>query len=588
MIEARRHIARFSLAWVCSFAYLFIIYYPVASISFAHHDQYRYFALTGPDREVLRSQRTSDPQWHWLRLIGRPVAAELEHQIFERVRVVDDLTPIRVFGVGLYALAMAIFVCFLLELGLSSAAAFCLSGALFTLPAVQFSVCMASFNHPVAHILALASALFMRLGSRASAQDPRWYLNGPRIVLHTAAIGCLVVALLSYSASAFVVLFPIAAEIAFNGIALWPATRRHLIRDVFLISIACLVYFAIIKHYYVARGGHEIPIYKVEVNANLLDRLLRIPGDLLWPTLNLWNVHVRLRIAAAVAFLLASGLGLLVFRQLRATSPSGARTMRSTWSCFLAQVSVQYSKRAQRFSRCWQLVAGIGLVLALSEATYFAAPCPMTLYRTHFALGGITVLLMAGSAASWGSLIAPRWRHKAALTLGCVVLGGAGLVAHTNVLQNCLNDQLELGFISAQISAHATEPIRRIHVIKPRNTDYTFNGCRKIPAGEEFNAPTSECGGRAIGDMVCAALLNVFDADSYLAGAVPHTMESMRVTDPRLIIITCSAPGQPVLSSPDTLVIDMNHLLNVVAPAKPPASIATASRSSQPAANRTY
>jgi len=589
MNAARRWVLRFLLAWACSFAYLFITYYPVASISYAHHDQYRYFAPTGPDRQAAKAVRTTDPQWRWLRLIGRPVAAELEYQIFKRVTVVDDLTPIRVIGIGLYAMAMAIAICFLLELGLSAVVAFCLGGALFTLPAVQFSVYIASFNHPVAHILALTSAALIRLGSRVSADDPHWYRNPRRIVCHTVAIALLVVALLSYAPSAFVVLFPIAAEIAFKGIAGWPATRRHLIRDVFLTGLACIVYFAIIRHNFIAHGGHEFQSYKIEVNGDVTHRLLRIPLDLMLPALNLWSVHAKWRIAAVMACLLASGLGLALLREFRAVPRSKLRLVQSTWNCFLGRAVVQYTKYAQRFGRYLQLVAAITLILFFSEATYFAAPTTMSLYRMHFAFGGLIVLLFAGTAACWGRLIPTPWRHKAALALACVVLGSAGLRAHANVLKNCLNDRLELSFVSAQISAHAAEPIHRVHIIQPHATTYSFNGQRKVLTSEEFNVPTSDCP-PSVAYMGCAAMLNVFDPDSFIAVTPLHTLEAISAVDPNSVAITYSAHGEPVIPSPGMIVIDMDQLLRVAAPSKLTALFgpATARNSAPSTAPRAY
>ena len=564
MSEARRYAARFFLAWLCSFVFLLVIYFPTASIPFAHHDQYRYFSLCGPHVEEIKLERSSEPQWDWLRLIGRPVAAELEHQIFRHVTTVGDLTRIRIIGIGLYATAMAMFLVYLLEFNLTPRSAFCLAGAVFALPAVQFSVYVASFNHPVAHILALSSALLMRLGSRLSAGDARWYLNPRRIACHAVAIALLVIAQLSYPPSAFVALFLIATELALKGTADWPATCRHLVRDASLLVVACIVYYLIIKRYYLLRGGHGVHDYQIEMNVALLHRLHMFVTQLLWPMFNLWNVQVSIPLAKAVACCLASGLGVMLFRQLRHACRHARRIVRVSWNSSLIQASIQCTLPIQRLSRGLQLLGAIVLVLALSETTYFAAPAGWKLYRTHFASAGITLLMLAGAAAAWGRLVTPRWRGRLAMTLACATLCGAGLVAHHNVLMNCLNDRLELSFIGSQISAHLGDPIRRIHVIQAANERFTFNGHRIVFSGDEFNNPTTARAG-AIGNMVRTALQVLFDRDSLQVCDVPHTLEAIQSAGSQAIAITYSAHGEPVVASPDTIVIDMDALLRVAA-----------------------
>jgi hypothetical protein len=569
MKMAWRYIARFSLAWLCSFVYLLAIYFPAASIPFAHQDQYRYFIAYGRNNEAVKQSRDGDTQGDWLRLIGRPVAAELEYQIYKRVNTVSDLTAVRVFGIGLFAAAMAMFFCYLCEFRLTAASAFCLAGAVFALPGVQFSVCMASYNHPVAHILALASALFMRLGSRLAAGKKHWYLDYRLIACYTLSVVLLVVAQLSYPPSSFVVLFLIGAEIALQGTAEWATTRRHLIRDTALLVLACVVYYLIIKHYYDSQGGHPHLGYQIEMNLDLADRLRGFVELLLWPMFNLWNVHVSTRLGVAVAGFLVSGLGVMFCRQLRPARRIPRQMLPAASQASTTRASVRWAKPLRRLGRGLQLIVAIGGVLVLSETTFIAAQVRWTLYRTHFASAGITVLLLAGAVMCWSRLLAPRWRSKAAAVLAWGMLCGAGFVAHGNVLMNSLNDRLELSFIGSQIAAHAGEPISRIHVIQAVNESFTFNGREIVLSGDEFNVPSTRQPG-FIGTAVRTALQTVFQRDSFRICDVAHTIAGIQSADSQAITITYSAHGEPVLPSPHTVVIDMDALLRIEAPTKRP------------------
>lgn len=567
MTRVRQYASRLILAWVCSFAYLLVIYSPTIFISVAHHDQYRYFSVFGEQTSEMKSHRHADPQWNWQRLIGRPIAAELEYQIFKRANTLDDLIWARLVGMGLYAVAMAMFVCCLLELKLSATLAFCVAGAIFALPAVQYTLYMTSWNHPVAYILALASAFAARLGSRLSV-GKRWYEGWWRLASNVLAIALLVFAELSYAHCAFVMLFPIAAEIALKGIAGWLATRRHLVRDTCLLAGGCVVYFAIVRWGYVAQGPHSIPEYQVEIHWDPIARVQDFLGDLPW-LLNLWNVHFRPWIGQGVLGFSVSGLLVLLVRQLaraagakRSNQPAGQFALR-------AKGSESFVPQRERFSRSWQLMAAIGLVLLVSETPYFATPRACSLYRTHFAFEGIVVLLLAGAARCWGSLIGNASRPKMASGLAWSTLVVVGLVANHNVLMNALDDSLELSYICAQISAHADEPIRRIHVVQPDLKKFCYTGQAIVERSDEFNVPTAAQAG-SVSFEVQAALQTLFERESIRVSCALHTPEGIAAAGPDELVLTFSPPGEPVVPSPDTLIIDMNDLLRIAMPTKRP------------------
>jgi hypothetical protein len=130
-----------------------------------------------------------------------------------------------------------------------------------------------------------------------------------------------------------------------------------------------------------------------------------------------------------------------------------------------------------------------------------------------------------------------------------------------------VNDNLEFSYICSQIASHAG-PIRRIHVIEPANVPFTFNGRHVVAGGDEFNIPTTSIN-VSTPNAVRTALQTVFDRESLLACDAQHTPEGVLSGGGQRITITRSGHGEPVIPSPDTLVIDMSVLLKVVAPVKP-------------------
>jgi hypothetical protein len=547
MNQVSKTVAKFSLVWICSFAYLYAVYSPATSIPYVHHDQYRYFVRDQHGPGAFKPDRTHDPYWTWLRGIGRPVSAELEHQVFTRVHVIQDLGPLRAFGVGLVATAMAILVFHLMYLKATPALAFCVAGAIYTLPAMQYPVFLAMLCHPVAQILALLGAFFIRLGGRPLTR--RWRIAE---CVHWAAcyggaVCLLVVAQMSYPPCAFVALLPICAEIVLQGTARWTRSRRHLLRDVCVVAASCVIYFAIIKAYALE---HSIPQYKIEVNHDLLGRFGLLVFGVGQSIMNFWNVlYPSEAFALAALGFLISGACLMLVRRL---AGSRCRTV-----------------RRQRFNYWLQMVCVLAFLMVFSETAYLAAPTSMSLYRMHFASAAMAVLLMVGAAISWGRLLNERWRRKVSCALASVLLCGCGLWAHWSILMNCLNSHMELCFVGSQIAAHASDRICRIHVVKPKPTGKSYNGLPVVP-GDEFNVANASYDQNIL-PLVRVALCNVFDRDSVTVKPVAHTHAGIAAHgDSTVVAVTASDPDEPIIPSPGTIIIDMNALLMLGNSPKPP------------------
>jgi hypothetical protein len=128
---------------------------------------------------------------------------------------------------------------------------------------------------------------------------------------------------------------------------------------------------------------------------------------------------------------------------------------------------------------------------------------------------------------------------------------------------------MELSFVASQIATHASERIARIHVIKPDFRATSYNGLPVVP-GDEFNVPSTRYD-QDIPWLVRAALCTVFDRRSVTVKPVSHTpSEVASEDDPTVIRVSCSATDAPIVPSPKTIIINMNHLLMLGEPTKPP------------------
>src|SRR4029077_10964196 len=76
-------------------AFLFLVMGPTVVVPFAHIDQYRFFLEDGHKTEEYKRDPYTDREHGFLRVIGRPIAARLEYQIYKRTFEIEDLNAAR-------------------------------------------------------------------------------------------------------------------------------------------------------------------------------------------------------------------------------------------------------------------------------------------------------------------------------------------------------------------------------------------------------------------------------------------------------------------------------------------------------------
>jgi hypothetical protein len=514
--------------------YFYYVFAPAAVVPFAHHDQYRYFREDG-HLPGFKGVRQNDSQYGWLRVIGRPVAAELEYQVFRRVRTLEDLMRVRLLTLGLVALAAAWWACWLRTLGLSTLTASALGAATFTLPGVSFTVFMTSLNHPVAFLLALASAGLSHVALSPGLVRSRFLLL--RTLMVGMAAGFFVLALLSYPASAFVILLPSFAALTLGGPAEWRRAKTLAVGTLAVVGTGCVIYFLVVRLHFGANFSENSPAaYRVAVSPHLADNLHLFATQTLVAALNLWNIFPNHTLMLAVLCVIGSG-GIVHLLRLVRSRPGLSQCRRHLL-----------------------VLAAIPAFLVISDLPMIASSAAsMMLYRAHFACAALVLTLLFAAVRGWVSLLPERMRARALLGAAAGLMIAGGAYANYTFHLNCLNSNKELEFIRSRIASRLDTPLRRIHIIGPRSGPIGCNGCRKSGA-DEFNH-YSTCFEPDVPHIVRAALLCLMPPSNFLTQPVAHTPDGLRQIQPNAVAVTYSNPGDPVLPSSGTIIIDMNELV---------------------------
>lgn len=515
--------------------YFYSVFAPASVIDCAHHDQYRYFCEDG-HQDRFKQERRNLPQDEWLRVIGRPVAAELEYQVFRSVKSLGDLKRFRLLTVGLVALASACWACWLQALGLGRLTAAALSAATFTLPAVSFTIFMTSLNHPVAFLLALASAALVPVAF-APASAWFWFLLRA-VAAGGVAVGLFVIALLSYQPSAFVIFLPVFAALTLGSPRDSRSNKRLILGTLILTTTGGLIYFLFVRLHFGADFPASAPVhYRVALTPHLAENLYRFATRTLVSALNLWNIWPSSTLTLIVLGVIASGG--IAHILLRMRSCPGTSTHR----------------------RALITLAAIPALLIISDLPMIASDGSKLggLYRTHFACTALVLTLFFAAVQTWVGLLPDRYRARALIGAAVALSLVGGIWANYTFHMNCLNSNKELEFIRSRIVSNIRLPLRRIHVIGPRNVPLGCNGCRKS-SPDEFNVYSTSFQ-QDVPHIVRTALLSLIRPSDFIIQSVPHTSDGLRQIQPNTVAVTYSDPDEGVLVSPGMIVIDMNELV---------------------------
>jgi hypothetical protein len=493
-VPTTRPLSRLLGFWILSLLYLYFTYAPVVTIPFAHHDQYRFFNEDSHVPREFKARRQNDTAYLYLRMIGRPLMAETQYQIFRQVNGLRDLNVVRAVTLGLTAIAVAFLAAWLCRFGLHPIVALCASASIYTLPAHQVCVYMTVPEFLIADFAAFGAfrSLNWMPGSYRGKRIWGYLIAAGRIPL---ALALLLVALLIYPCRALLFSFALCALVLFSR----PITARGLCRALLfnlgMLAAASVCYFYLVRLVYCPPALRSLlpPNASMRLCPTPLQRLSSFLTDIVPADLNVWNIYFSPSLAFAVGLGLAAVFGLAIAR----------------WLC----KSGNGQELFRRVAIGPLFGAAVVGVFASSELVYLAAPVTQSAHRMHFAGSAIIVLLLIAGGSELCIYLPQRCRRQFLTGFALAVLAVGGMSANYNMTQNALNDYLELSFLATEASkGNPDSPPRSVQIV-PAQRQFGYNGLPTIY--DEFNMNTLSENDFLQG-TVRTALLQAYEANSFI------------------------------------------------------------------------
>lgn len=524
----------------------YFIYSPALNIPFAHHDQFRFFTEDFHKPISLREKRANDSANKALRQIGRPIAAELEYRTFKNVYVIKDLTLFRFIAVSMISLSATVISVWLCYLGLPKVAAFAVSGSLFTLPGIQVFVCMAANPLILAILLALFSSLLLYRFRLLSAGGSLREKLRPALLTLCMSFLTLTAALFSYPTLAYFFLLVPLTLILFRKLEDWSETRKVVVMHLGMLGSASILYFIIVKYF--SPSLVKMPAtYEIGLTNDIFGKMKWFTEGVSVLALNLWNIYLKDEVALAVLLLIC--LGVL--------------------ANFLGFLNSDYfhKDKGKATTNVLHAVAGVtGLVLA-ANVPLIIMPGRLLLFRIILVYSAVIAVMLFFSLKGLAEGLARKRARGLTTAVFCTVFAGSAVSANFNTSNNALNSYTEILFLSSQLARHINDEVKRIHVILPisEGNRYT-NGYLGLPQlTDEFNmASLSHL--HCLPEKVRAALLQVMDREKFVVigcGKDGDIEEYLRKALGERIIVTYTEAGEPVQMTPNTVVINMNDLMQI-------------------------
>lgn len=477
---------------------LYFIYSPAIQIPFAHHDQYRYFVQD-------KSHAKHDSQYEWLKyVIGRPGAAIIEQVVFKNTFVLKDLKFFRLCCIICISLLVLASTYWLQTRSFSLLESFFISGAIFTLPAIQNFLIMTNLANLFTIGLTFTSYFFFIRRSKVSWQIfhlPKYFIWGSNILLSSS---CLLAALLTYPFLAYAFLLPFFADLLFQKQWNWEKLRNITLKPIIFIFINSLVYFFIVKMALQPKAPVcENQSYNFSLSFSFFERFIFLLKEIYPMASHFWDIYLIKLIPYLVGFAIIISCVLKYF-ELKKDSVLSVRVL-----YFVSFI----------------------VFIFLSIFIYIIKKPDFLLHRLFFVFSSMLFISLVYLCKNLCSSL-PKIR---------LILLGAGFCmgscfANWNVSQTALTANMEVNYITSQIVNSPIKEIKRIHYVVP-SYDTGFTGHKTIT--DEFNVPTT-----------CW-----FQDLSHVTGCILKYLN-----DPRHVNVTATRTGEPFEIGENTVVIYMESL----------------------------
>ncbi len=513
----------FSAAYVA----LFLCFSSVVFIESAHHDNTRYFRVSNSD--AFKSSCFNDSQYEWLYIIGRPITAEIECQVFKRTRSLSDLAEMRVLVIGVIAAATAALGLILVGVGLHWITALAIAIAVFTLPGMQNAAFMTNFPNAIAPLFALLSFITF------APVRPIWPLLWKRceVIRSGLAIALLILTTLIYPALSFVFFWGSVARALTDSNDRWARHVKFFMRDTIMFGLAMLTGL-LLSNAFQSRLASIPDSFQPDFSISaIVGKVPFLFNEVIPYAANLWFIPNGYLGYILIGSLLVSSI-IIVIDHIR-QSGEGRSTLKP--------------------------IAFAVLLLAFTFAPLMLSKLPLLHQRVLFPGMGALVLIAVFVIPRAFKRIFPTFYsiESWAARYGAVALAGIGLViANYTQLQNVLNTNYEMMFVRGELAKYQSLP-RRIHLIRSINNNTGFNGLLSVT--DEFNRKTTDFNQ----DIVDFIKVSIYGSTRSVG--VPTTLCDPAATNCEMVvpqshtIISFSDYGASFCRTNGMVVVDLNVLV---------------------------
>jgi hypothetical protein len=520
--------------FVSAYVAIFLSLAAAVWIPTAHHDNTRYFRWFDAN---AKASCLNDGQHKWLYLIGRPISAKLECQVFKHASSLHDLNNMRIAVIGILALGASAFGGLLYRFGFDIRSSWLTSVAIFLLPGAQNAVFMTNFPNALAALCPMLA--YWCLEWSPSCIKYYW-------VSIFAATFLLFIAMLMYPALAFVFFWGTFAKVLCNYSAPVLQAMSIIVRD-------GAVLFSSSVAYLFSRDLFIPKNFRIDLGS--------VP-DAFKPDLSIWAI------AGKLPFLFDKVLPTAADLWLFTDGLFGRLILSLLLILILLSVALGRRDRISRSHLTFKFTIAIGLILA-SSFPLIVNKEPFLHQRLLWpAMGSILITILCMTPVVLATIVRSSGDIVAVLRRSiCTLVGiGALIAANYTTTLNAWNTNIEIEFVRSELAKSDIIP-RRIHFVRAINNAIGFNGLKSF--SDEFNKKTTDFR-QDIRDFVSLAYMSYSGDYGTSIVECEFSRESCEDVVPKnSIILSISEYGERFCLSEKMIVVDLNDLVRATRTGNP-------------------
>ncbi|MEO7861109.1 MAG: hypothetical protein ABIU05_11805 [Nitrospirales bacterium] len=524
-----------TLHWITALSFFAITYVAIflslssaVWIPTAHHDNTRYFRSFDTNS---KSSCTNDGQYGWLHLIGRPLTAKLECQVFKHAGSLHDLNNMRIGVIAILALGASALGALLYRFGFDILSSWLTAVAIFILPGAQNAVFMTNFPNALAALCSMLAYWCLEWGPNINKYSYLMPILG--------AMFLLFIAMLMYPALAFVFLWGTLAKVLCYHSGPTRQAISIIVRDGAVLFSSGLAYL-LLRDLFIPN------MFRIHLDS--------VP-DAFKPDLSISAVVGKLPFLFDKAIPTATDLWFFDNELF------GECVVSLFWvAIFMSVVLKGRGDGLSRYNLILKFAIVIGLILASS--------IPLVVNKQPFlhqrllwpTMGAVLIATLGVMTVAFITVFQPRGDMVIAFRRSiCALVGIGSLIAasYTTTL-NVWNTNMEMEFVRGELARSDITP-RRIHFVRSIDNGIGFNTLKSF--SDEFNKKTTDFK-QDIRDFVSLAYMGY--SSDYKTSIIEcdFSVDSCEEVVPKnSIILSISEYGEKFCMSQNMVVVDLNILV---------------------------